>query len=219
MNYSKDRRMQSNMKGRRLLPCPEQTSSRLSSHSSGWALALKYFAAEHSAYQLLFIIDSFHSHLPARSTVNLYLFTSKNWNNCCLRKRLCGTWGPQSSLLRTQLYCWIRDDSLLTLTPTGWNFNTLLPFGELLRGTTIHWHVTLSSEVSDKINSHYILDFMIASLLPLSFSSHPSITAVWILSDNTDYTLPFAAFFKYTCTAHSNRHLWRHPNRCISSRH
>lgn len=211
--------MQSNMKGRRLLLCREQTSSRLSSHSSGWALALKYFAAEHSAYQLLFIIDSFHSHLPARSTVNLYLFASKNWNNCCLRKRLCSTWGLQSSLPRTQLYCWIRDDSLLTLTPTGWNSNTLLPFEELLRGTTIHWHMTLSSEVSDKINSHYILDFMFVIPLPSSFSSLPCVTAVWILSNYTDYNLPFDAFFEYTCTAHSNRYVRRHPNRCIGSWH
>lgn len=135
--------MQSNMKGRRLMLCHGQTSSRLGSHSSGGALAQKYFAAEHSAYQLLFIIDSFHSHLPARSTVNLYLLTSKNRNNCCLRKRLCSAWGLQRSLLRTQLYCWSRDDSLLTFTPTGCNSNTPLSFEDLLRGTTIHWHTTL----------------------------------------------------------------------------
>lgn len=175
--------------------CHGQTSSRLGSHSSGGALAQKYFAAEHSAYQLLFIIDSFHSHLPARSTVNLYLLTSKNRNNCCLRKRLCSAWGLQRSLLRTQLYCWSRDDSLLTFTPTGCNSNTPLSFEDLLRGTTIHWHTTLFQGVSDKINSHYILDFMFASLLPPSFSSHPSVTVVWILSNNTDCNLPFAAIF------------------------
>lgn len=173
-SYSEDRRMQSIRKRRRLLLCHEQTSSRLGSHSSGWGLARKYFAAEHSAYQLLFIIDSFHSHLPARSTVNLYVFTSKNWNNCCLKKQLCSTWGLQSSLLRTQLYCWIWDDSLLTLTPTGWNCNAPIPFEELLRDMTIHWHAAPSSEVSDKINSHHILNFMFAAFYhPPSPLIHP----------------------------------------------
>lgn len=36
---------------------------------------------------------------------------------------------------------------------------------------------------------------MFASLLPSSFSSHPSVTAIWILSNNTDCNLPFTAFF------------------------
>ena len=41
----------------------------------------------------------------------------------------------------------------------------------------------------------------------------PSVTAVWILSNNTDYNLPFAAYFKYMHTAYSNRYLRLEP-RC-----